>query len=153
MYIHLGFDRFDMWNKWMINGWWTYQMVYCCLLTSMSNDAWCTAGRSTCSTWILENLCGYPKTYSKNYGTSPFWMGKFAISIAIFCGYVEITRGYIPSHLHPFSPWFPAALSQKTQLALDTCARSQMWPYGLCYTRGAVNYSWFIKGLVPSGND
>jgi hypothetical protein len=37
--------------------------------------------------------------HTKNYGKSPFSMGKSTISMAIFNSYFDITRGYKPSWL------------------------------------------------------
>ena len=41
--------------------------------------------------WILWNVASGKHT--KNYGTSPFFMGKFTFSIAIFNSYVSLPEG------------------------------------------------------------
>ena len=39
--------------------------------------------------------------HTENYGKSPFLMGKSTISMVIFNGYFDITRGYIHGLSHP----------------------------------------------------
>jgi hypothetical protein len=42
----------------------------------------------------------YPSgKHTKNYGKSPFLMGKSTISMAMFNSYVKITRGYFSQYM------------------------------------------------------
>ena len=62
--------------------------------------------QKACPTWDAEVTCWmrqmWPGTLwlcQNSYGKSPFFMGKFTISMVIFNGYVKLPEGTWPHHL------------------------------------------------------
>ena len=83
---------------------------------------------------------GYPLVIQHSYGTSPFFMRKVSISVAIFNSYVShFQRVFIPSNFikPPFSYGFPMVF---------------LWfhpPWGLTSAEKTTEKSWSLPQLQP----
>ena len=119
-------------------------------------EKWHVGRPSICD--ICDIFCGLPSgKHTKNYGTSPFLMGKQTISMAIFNSYVCLSEG--KSYVIPWiclrntnsKNIFPTKIPQAVDFAIGTAHRtSQSDNVHIPFISASLSKS--FTSQLPSGN-